>query len=485
VRGGESGHGLVGQDHELGDEQLGLWRLVLQDQLDPGLAVLLAQLDLRLGALDDHRAESQAPFFERLGQPPARGEQRLSGLDARLGRLVAHVLGQAHAGKAHLFRADVALGVERRGQDQARPGLARLQAEELGAQSFGQHVARALGQVDGGRPVEDRGVQFAGKIPAEHRAGQGDLDRKASAGQFRADKGVVDVPGGGRVDADEGRGLGRGQALADQRLDPGHLGHMLRAPAVAPGVAGLVQEIVVVRRHEPPALGQQQRQVGVVGQTLLQLGPQALGLGVAGLAQAGEEQLSQLRGRLLVQLPGLLRLVPQAPQILPALGGELLAQPGALGLGQPGLDLVLLQDLELRRAELEVGLAGDERVAHGRHLVHIRVLPEHGGEPLGPGLGHLALGELPELQRVDPVLDLPAALGVALEDRLDLGLGQVLPAGRAGPGQQPRGRQVRLALARGQEPQTSGLLLQDVGQHGLVRLHELDHAARAGVADEA
>ena len=106
--------------------------------------------------------------------------------------------------------------------------------------------------------------------------------------------------------------------------------------------------------------------------------------------------------------------LPQQADEGASLVDQLFTPAGGFQFGHAGGDDAFGVDLEIRRIELEMALGLHERVAAGRHGVHIRLAHGEFREPLGRSLFHFALRQFPEFQRID-VGDFPAAL-VAFED---------------------------------------------------------------------
>ena len=97
----------------------------------------------------------------------------------------------------------------------------------------------------------------------------------------------------------------------------------------------------------------------------------------------------------------LLMDLPQQADEGASLVDQLFTPAGRFQFGHAGGDDAFGVDLEIRRIELEMALGLHERVAAGRHGVHIRLAHGEFREPLGRSLFHFALRQFPEFQRID------------------------------------------------------------------------------------
>ena len=267
---------------------------------------------------------------------------------------------------------------------------------------------------------------------------------------------------------------------------------VLFAPVVAGGVSGPVHPIVMVRLHEPPRLREVERHEGIVGQPFDHEFPESVVFRGLGIGDAVHDGAAQPFADIGVQRFGgpprglrafLLMDLPQQADEGASLVDQLFTPAGGFQFGHAGGDDAFGVDLEIRRIELEMALGLHERVAAGRHGVHIRLAHGEFREPLGRSLFHFALRQFPEFQRID-VGDFPAAL-VAFEDFQRRVAGAVLFVGRAGPRQDARGLQGRFPAVRKQQAEPAVLFLQHPCDLGRVALHELNHTPRAGVTNQA
>ena len=351
-------------------------------------------------------------------------------------------------------------------------------------------MVRALRQVEA-RGARGHGrIEGAAEIPVQGRIGQGQHEPDAAVLPRLGEKGVIDVACGRGIDADEGEGLGVARQGGQARLARLDLGGERPPPVVARGVVGLVEQIVVMRGHDAPLRGQDVGLEGMLGQALSQHGPQRGRLGVLGVGHQAPEQFGKPPARLGIEpRRQRLRLLavagePALPQLLEkGLAGHdhLFALLGLGRLDHAPLHELGRKDFEFGRMELEMGLAPEQRPAHGRHGVHVGMLAHEPREPLRALLAHLALGELPQLQRVDG-LGRGFAPGLAGgEDFQDLAAVPGPVVARPHPGQHARKRHLLLALGQRVQPQPPRGLLKHPGHLRLIALHVLHQTPRPGI----
>jgi hypothetical protein len=88
-------------------------------------------------------------------------------------------------------------------EQHGRAVLSLAQTVGLRPKPLGEHVARALGEIEAGRPLLHGPAEGGVEIVAQHRAGEGQAQAEAAFGPALDDEGVVDVSSRGRVDADK------------------------------------------------------------------------------------------------------------------------------------------------------------------------------------------------------------------------------------------------------------------------------------------
>lgn len=492
-----AGERRVGQDHEFGHEQMRARGRSVVFKLDAHGFSLAFEPDDLVRTLDDDRSAADAEFLMQPGQGkrlfqlfPVGGSRVFRSVQCGFAVLITQVRRQPDMTLCGFAGRYCPFGVYDAADDHGRSRLARQQAVSIRTEAFRQHVVGTFRQVDAGCAAEDGLVQWSTEIPVCGGAGQCESQVPSSVGTGRDMEGVVHVPRGRRVDADDGQGhVGLCLFFAPDPLEQSiRFGAELLAPAVARCIAGSVQPEIVMRFHKSPGLRQMQRHVRIIGKSLDQHAPEGVVLLRVRIGDAVEHRAAQSfkhfriqsRSRCLRRGRGFFLVnVPQQPDKRSPAVDQFLAFASGLLLREARLDHMLGVHLEIGRIELEMRLGVHECAAAGGHCVHVGIGHGQFGEPLGRSRVHFSLCHFPEFVRVE---DRRLACGAVPFKSFQGGIPTVcFFVGRSWPWEDSGRLKGRFPPVGQQQAKPPALLLQHPGNLRSVALHELDDTPRAGV----
>ena len=200
------GHGLVGQQHELLDEPVGLFALL--DVYADGLGVLV-ELELHLLGLEVDGAALEAGLAQACGQGVEGhdgvgdiGAVACAGVDDFLRLLVGHAAVAADDGLAHPAFVHLGLGVHLHDHAEAELLLVLAERADVVAELLGQHGDGAVDEVDARAALVGLAVDGGAGLDIVRHVGDVHAHLHVAVLQHTVGEGVVEVLGVGGVDGE-------------------------------------------------------------------------------------------------------------------------------------------------------------------------------------------------------------------------------------------------------------------------------------------